>query len=243
MDTSYHQQLLEYTGKCIRFYRKLNKLSQEELAAAIHKSESTLSKYERGAIAIDIATLYDIARVLKVSVSELMDFAPKPIEEKKAEYASLFNRSETLYIYYYSGKKKQFEYGIICLDYSRASGPSVPCKGYLDIPISGNLEDCTYYCIGTMDCYDMVTYINMQNTTMAMDNMHLYIMNPYMRNARVWGVFTGIAYDISSLFLYKTLIAPGPVAIGSLKPEDFILNSEDIKALKSRQRMEFPQLG
>ena len=48
MDTSYHQQLLEHTGKRIRFYRRLKKLSQDELATAIHKSESTLSKYERG---------------------------------------------------------------------------------------------------------------------------------------------------------------------------------------------------
>lgn len=74
MDTSYHQQLLEHTGKRIRFYRRLKKLSQDELATAIHKSESTLSKYERGTIAIDIATLLDIARVLNVSISELVNF-------------------------------------------------------------------------------------------------------------------------------------------------------------------------
>lgn len=91
MDISYHQQLLEYTKECIRFYRKLNKLSQDELAAAIHKSESTLSKYERGAIAIDIATLYDIARMLKVNVPDLMDFAP-PSTDRQIEPGRLSNK-------------------------------------------------------------------------------------------------------------------------------------------------------
>lgn len=241
MDSSYHQQLLEYTGKCIRFYRKLNKLSQDELAAAIHKSESTLSKYERGAIAIDIATLHDIARVLKVSASDLMDFAP-PSTEKQIEPSYLFDKVDTLYIYYYSGRKKQFDYGIICFDYSRATDSHIPCKCYLDIPISGNVEDCTYYCTGVLDCYDMVSYINMQNSTMPMDHMQLYIMNPYARNAKVWAFFTGIAYDVSSLFLYKTLISTRPVPMSSLNAADFTLTHEDAKNLRLRQRVNFSHL-
>lgn len=238
MDSSYHQQLLEYTGKCIRFYRKLNKLSQDELAAAIHKSESTLSKYERGAIAIDIATLYDIAQVLKVSAADLMDFTP-PTTEKPVEPSSVFNKADTIYLYYYSGRKKQLEYGIVALDYQRASGYSVPCKCYLDIPISGNMEDCSYYCTGTLDSYDIISYINMQNSMMPMDHMHLYILNPYSRNARVWGFFTGVAYDVSSLFMYKTLISTRPIPMSSLNVADFALTTDDIKNLKLKQRVEF----
>ena len=100
MDTSFHQQLLEHTGKRIRFYRRLKKLSQDELAIAIHKSESTLSKYERGTIAIDIATLHDIAGVLDVSISDLVDYNI-PAPQKKSTGTGLFGNKDILHLYYY----------------------------------------------------------------------------------------------------------------------------------------------
>lgn len=40
--------LYNHVGSRIRFYRKLKNMTQDQLAAAIHKSESTLSKYESG---------------------------------------------------------------------------------------------------------------------------------------------------------------------------------------------------
>lgn len=238
MDTNYHQQLLEHTGRRIRFYRRLKKLSQDELAAAIHKSESTLSKYERGTIAIDIATLQDIARVLNVSISDLVDF-DQPTPLKKAGGAGLFDKSSTLYIYFYHKHKKKFESGVIHLNYSDDGGASAQCRCYLSIPPSGELEECTYYSTGTVNCFDLVSYINITNSTMPMDRMCIYIMNPYARNANAWGLFTGIAYDGSSVFLYKTLISPKPIPVSELDPADFIYSSEDIKLLKAQQMLEF----
>lgn len=238
MDTSYHQQLLEHTGKRIRFYRRLKKLSQDELAIAIHKSESTLSKYERGTIAIDIATLLDIARVLNVSISELVDF-DQPIPQKKADGTGLFDKSSTLYIYFYHKRKNQFESGIIHLSYPGDDGSSAQCRCYLSLPSSGKLEECMYYNTGTMDCFDMVSYINITNSTMPMDRMCIYIMNPYARNANAWALFTGMTFDGSSVFLYKTLISPKPIPLSELDPADFIYSSGDIKLLKAQQILEF----
>ena len=238
MDTSYHQQLLEHTGKRIRFYRRLKKLSQDELAIAIHKSESTLSKYERGTIAIDIATLLDIARVLNVSISELVDF-DQPIPQKKADGTGLFDKNSTLYIYFYLKHRKKFESGVIHLNYPDGDGASAQCRCYLAIPSSGELEECMYYSTGTMDCFDLVSYINITNSTMPMDRMCIYIMNPYARNTNAWGFFSGIAYDGASIFLYKTLISPKPIPVSELDPADFIYSSEDIKLLKAQQMLEF----
>ena len=50
--------LYNHVGSRIRFYRKLKNMTQDQLAAAIHKSESTLSKYESGQIAIDVGSLW-----------------------------------------------------------------------------------------------------------------------------------------------------------------------------------------
>ena len=51
-------------GARIRLYRRAKKLTLIQLSAMIHKSKATLSKYETGDIAIDVETLYDIAKAL-----------------------------------------------------------------------------------------------------------------------------------------------------------------------------------
>ena len=60
------QNIQLYVGENIKKIRLARGLSLEDVASRIYKSKSTVSKYERGSIAIDIATLEDIAEVLDV---------------------------------------------------------------------------------------------------------------------------------------------------------------------------------
>lgn len=52
-------------------YRKLNGLTQNELAELLKVSKTTVSSWERGANAPDIETLMEICRIFKISVSEM----------------------------------------------------------------------------------------------------------------------------------------------------------------------------
>ncbi len=238
MDTNYHQQLLEHTGRRIRFYRRLKKLSQDELAAAIHKSESTLSKYERGTIAIDIATLCDIARVLDVSVSALVDFE-RPSLPRETVGNGLFGQKDTLYIYYYEKGMKNLVYGIINPDFSSADENGIPCRCYMELPESGDRELCKYYCTGNMTSYDMLTYFSLKNSTMKMGHMYIYILNPYSHNANAWGFMTGSTVGGASIYIYKVLISPERIPLSELNIADFDYDSEDLKNLKQRYSLRF----
>ena len=60
-------------GQRIRYYRKQKHYSLAEFALLINKSKSSLSKYERGEVSIDVETLIVIARNLEISVSQLLD--------------------------------------------------------------------------------------------------------------------------------------------------------------------------
>ena len=59
-------------GSILRKVRKLRGLTIQQLADKIQKSKSTLSKYERGEISIDILTIKEISRVLNISIDELL---------------------------------------------------------------------------------------------------------------------------------------------------------------------------
>ena len=85
--------LYDHVGSRIRFYRKLKNMTQDQLAAAIHKSESTLSKYESGQISIDIGALYDIASALGTDMSQFVDYAV-PKEAARLPVSNPFSNSE-----------------------------------------------------------------------------------------------------------------------------------------------------
>ena len=64
----------EYLGARIRMYRKAKGLSLQDFSAKLFKSVSTVSKYETGDIIVNIDTLYEIAAVLSIPVTELLSF-------------------------------------------------------------------------------------------------------------------------------------------------------------------------
>lgn len=71
MDTE-RTNIRREVGSRIRYARKSRGMSMDELAQAIYKTRSAISKYENGQISVDIATLYDIANALKVSIYDLL---------------------------------------------------------------------------------------------------------------------------------------------------------------------------
>jgi len=58
-------------GKVIKKLRKEKGLTQKELAQKIGKSERLITYFERGVARVSLDTLYDIAKALDVSVSEI----------------------------------------------------------------------------------------------------------------------------------------------------------------------------
>lgn len=68
-------ELTKETGKRIHDFRKIRGLNQEELARLIYKSKATLSKYEKGEIAIDLDTLKQLALALHVRL--FISFRPQ----------------------------------------------------------------------------------------------------------------------------------------------------------------------
>ena len=70
-------------GNAIKNCRTNRRLTQMELAKLISKSNTTLAKYEKGEISIDVATLVEIAKVLQVP----LEYFIEAINEKSEKTA------------------------------------------------------------------------------------------------------------------------------------------------------------
>ena len=74
-------ELSNFVGEQIKKWRLLRNLNQEELAEKLHTTKQTISRYEKGERKANQEVLYELAKLLGVSVSE---FFP-PLENKKEE--------------------------------------------------------------------------------------------------------------------------------------------------------------
>ena len=90
------KQVNQHIGNRIRNFRKMKKLTIQQLADMIHKSRATVSKYETGEITLDIETLYDISSALDVDLNQLTDYRP-PKEETPAEIVDYSGKSPFFY--------------------------------------------------------------------------------------------------------------------------------------------------
>lgn len=61
-------------GKQIQKYRKQNNMTQEQMAEALGVSTAAVSKWETQVTCPDITMLAPLARLLRITVDELLDF-------------------------------------------------------------------------------------------------------------------------------------------------------------------------
>ena len=66
----------EVIARNIRYYRKQASLSQKELAEKLGISSAAVSNWEKGTNSIDIDTLFEVCRVLEISISDMAEVNP-----------------------------------------------------------------------------------------------------------------------------------------------------------------------
>ncbi len=140
-------------GEKIRKYRKIKHLSLEYVGEKIFKKKATISKYEKGEIIPDFVTVLEICNVLDIDLSTL---CPSILPIFSAN--SVFN-SDTLYLYYLTGKK--LITSIIKLQ------PNINDKSvaFFYNGVKENADTSAYYYEGIITYSDTVTYMSFRNTS------------------------------------------------------------------------------
>lgn len=79
-------------GDNIKFYRKKNQLTQDDIAEACNVTRQAVSKWENGKTQPDIQTLSMLASTLEVSEEDLIygavRFGEKDVDQDKGEHNS-----------------------------------------------------------------------------------------------------------------------------------------------------------
>jgi transcriptional regulator with XRE-family HTH domain len=89
----YHAVLARRLGQNLAHHRRHARLTQEQVAEAIRVEVATISRYETGAALPSLVTLEDLARLLHVTIADLLA-EEKPVRSN--EGAQLLTMLESL---------------------------------------------------------------------------------------------------------------------------------------------------
>lgn len=181
-------EIANHIGDRIRLYRKNKQLTLEQFAALLHKSKSTVSKYEHGDISIDIETLYEIADVLQISIRQLLD-RPEPHAGTPLMPRGFFAKGCRLYVYYLNKNSSRIVVGV--LEIAQEKPGFFSSVFYADIKDYDNLYQCRHLYYGDIQYSDSFVNLVMQNQDNAAERIFMNIANTFGQGTVTVGMLSG----------------------------------------------------
>lgn len=163
-------------GANIKTYRKLQHMTQQELAGRINKSMACVSKYEKGVISIDLYTLYEIAEVLNIPPALLLpqNAAGCPATRSDKELPPFLRRSP-LYLYTWYTDRVELATSVLLIH-------------------PETMEATAYYGVSDLAHYQDSDYLMLGSIATSQSNVQLYFSNPLLK-----GDFMLICFRTSDL--------------------------------------------
>ena len=219
-------------GMRIRNFRKRKNMTLLELSAKICKSKATLSKYERGEIVIDIATLYELADILGVHINQLLPATenndPKNVNSLNPAFFSGVNQ---FYSYVYDGRANKVITCVFDIVPAENAGEN-NIYMYMNIKDYDRYQDCenTYY--GNIEHYDAHTNIVLRNQDTYMEQVTISILASFLDSSTKWGLFFGLSSRPMMPIAVKMLFSRNPLKEDAQLIEKLKVSKEDIRLLK-----------
>lgn len=219
-------------GKRVRNFRKMRKMTLEELAKNICKTKATVSKYERGEIVLDIETMYDISKVLEVHVEQLLYCSPERTAISVNDInPAFFKGLSRFYAYNFDGRNNKISRCIFDV-LSELEGNKYKVMMYMNCLNFENYQNCenTYY--GYIEHYDAVSNIQLTNRDTPMEKASLQVLASYLDSDIKWGLWNGFSSRPMMPCASKMLLSKSPLKEDEELKRDLRISREDIKLLK-----------
>lgn len=232
------ENINQYIGSKIRNYRKMKKMTIQQLADVIHKSRATVSKYETGEITLDVSTLWDIATALDVDFSQLTDYQSVQESNSTASDPSLYDgegpffRANHLYFYYYDGRYDRLKEAVIYIHKNRV-GPDGTFETSMSIRTTtpaGRSSETQY--TGTVLYSDMLIRFSFSNRHNKLEQDLLYIFNPMELRSYTEGLLCGISNADLMPCAFKCIVALAPCTDHQMLRQQLQISAKELRRWK-----------
>ena len=223
----------EHGAQRIRMYRTRQHMTIDTLARKLHVSTSTISKYENGRLALNVATLFEIADALNVSVNQLTDYqAPGKPRLEKTDERSFFKRSNIFYMYQYFAIDRKIYHCVLEVQ----ANPEHDYDDiilYYDVADEYNYTDAQYIYKGTMFVHDFITNIYCKNPYNESDDLSICAKATFSLKNTTTGLLIALSQSLRNPYAIKVIFSLNPLPMDdTLRAELSISDKTTLAELK-----------
>ncbi len=201
-------QYSKEVGNRIRTIRKAKGRSQQDFANALHKTKSTVSKYEHGDITLDLETFREICQLLNTPPHVLLTSA----EDAKTPVAK--SSVQRLYLYNLAGRSGTLTRSIIEI-YSyhdtncnlRQQEASI----FYGLPSFQQLEKCQGFYYGSITKQDIFTHLHVINQKNNIEQVSICYRSNLDNLLFNVGLMTGLSFASLVPVSCKAVISEKPL--------------------------------
>ncbi|WMJ77271.1 MULTISPECIES: helix-turn-helix domain-containing protein [unclassified Sedimentibacter] len=219
-------EILQHVGSQIKMFRKIKKMTIDDLAKVISKSKSTVSKYESGEITVDIVTLFDIAKALNINIINLIDYDYGGNAE--IEQVHIW-QSNILHMYLQIGKN--ISSSVIHLKYDDTKKKTTATL-YYKVDDNDDLKNCECVYQGYMSHHDNIINFNLKNCLYESESVLINFFVPMKKVDTLSGLISGLSADSIRPTSCKVILTKSPLPFEEQK-ELLQISKEAIKRLKT----------
>lgn len=240
------ENVAEQIGMIIKKCRQNRNISQEELAKLIHKSKSTLSKYEKGEISIDISTLTEISEALEVPLSFFVESisggTAKSQERSALSGLPAFFQQKMIYMYYWDGRSNAVNKSALVIEAPMETNP-----GYYQASLYMNVKDFSeyYFCEnpykGHIEFHHVLTGIYMIHKNTELEHIMIIIPENFADSEKKWGIFSGVSFRPVEPAVLKVVFSKTPMDLTPEFVNQLRFSKKDIKKLKANNYLSISQ--
>lgn len=239
--------ILKDLGLLIRKYRKMRKMTIQQLADIICKSKSTVAKYETAELNIDIATLYDIANALNIPIEALL--VPQEIElnkntlDKTMRIPEFFSK-RIIYMYYWDGRARKLNTSVIHIGEAiddEIGGFAITL--YMNVKDISNPAICENTYLGKLEFYHVLVAILLRHRDNPIESAMIHILENFNANETKFGLWAGVSFRPFMPVSIKVLLSREPLAFDSDALKELYISKEDINKLKHDNMFSITQSG
>lgn len=226
-------------GANIRRYRLARNLTLDVLASAIHKSRSTLSKYECGSVGMDVSSLLEISAALNIPPARLLSNDQPNLSAAKNGPDILLARK---YLYLYDGRARRIFHSV--LEYFSADDPALTAVTlFYDVDDISNPESCKAFYQGSVETHDLLFGYSLINQHNPAERVLIYCANSLGRKDMHAGILMGLSNKTMLPTAAKVMLSDTPLEDSPQLLEALKISGDDLRLTKQMNMFTMQQFN
>lgn len=214
-------------GENIRKYRTAYNMTLKELSLKLCKSISTVSKYEKGDISLDLPTFIEIANIFKISPSFLLE----EITDFTSETTTYEQEPHRFFMYSYDVPSKSIIQSVIEQYRSLNNSQVFRAQLFNDVKDINHPGNCSSFYIGEYKQEGFIgTYI--LDNQMTTEHVFISCIHNLVNSNQQIGLMSGLSNYTMLPITLKVVISNTEITNKEWLIQQLCFSKEDYKAMK-----------